>query len=386
MERKSSIHIEKNGRTSHEHNFRYYDMPGLKNDVKNDYLVNNNLPKKTVINEKYNSGKEYTKTDLEAIKDDLKAKYIKTVGQKPQKNTKWFQEAVFNTNENTTLEQLKNVAKVLKKEFNITTVSLANHKDEYAKNLDGTPKFDENGKLKINYHAHIIFVNANMETGKSLRLQKADLVKMQTVIAETLGMERGKLGSKTVRLDQRQYKQERIKDDILAKKIEKIEEIKAVEKVSKKIGDLNSVNDELSKFNDTLINENTKLKQQLSNKNYEIESKKEIYRDVNNTNDFYKQIFAELGLSEFDLMQFKAQKTSAKQIAKELLNKLTDDYKNERNELIKSGIATQQQHTQLKAEFEQQKLVIKELKTEINKLKPEPITNNKKNIDLDIGM
>jgi len=66
----------------------------------------------------------------------------------------------------------------------ITLISIDLHRDEG--HID-----EDSGELKVNNHAHIIVDWIDHQTGKSVKLNKADCEEMQTVLAHSLGMERG---------------------------------------------------------------------------------------------------------------------------------------------------------------------------------------------------
>jgi len=59
---------------------------------------------------------------------------------------------------------------------------------------------------KMNYHAHISFTKWEESTGKNVRFQKKDYQDIQTITAEVMHMERGKINSKSVRLNHWQLK------------------------------------------------------------------------------------------------------------------------------------------------------------------------------------
>jgi len=67
---------------------------------------------------------------------------------------------------------------------NITLISIDLHRDEG--HID-----EDSGELKVNNHAHIIVDWIDHQTGKSVKLSKSDCEEMQTVLARSLGMERG---------------------------------------------------------------------------------------------------------------------------------------------------------------------------------------------------
>jgi len=84
---------------------------------------------------------------------------------------------------NTTIEDF-NEFKAWLASKNITLISIDLHRDEG--HID-----EESGKLKVNNHAHVIVDWIDHQTGKSVKLSKSDCEEMQTVLARSLGMERG---------------------------------------------------------------------------------------------------------------------------------------------------------------------------------------------------
>ena len=115
---------------------------------------------------------------LQSIKDNYKSK----TGQKMQAKATPIREAVVVIKEDTTMEDMQRLAAAYKERFGIETFQIAIHKDE------GHHK----GKVwKPNLHAHLVFDWTDHQTGKSIKLNRADMVEMQTITADVLGMERG---------------------------------------------------------------------------------------------------------------------------------------------------------------------------------------------------
>lgn len=114
-------------------------------------------------------------------------------GRKMQLKAVPLHEAVVVIGKNTTMDDLKRIAKRFKDRFGIEAVQIAIHRDE--------------GKdaQHLNLHAHMVFDWYNHETGKSIRTSKADTSEMQTICAEELEMERGESSSKK-HLDAQMYK------------------------------------------------------------------------------------------------------------------------------------------------------------------------------------
>jgi hypothetical protein len=179
------------------------------------------------------------------LRTEAEINYRKKVGQKmkvKKGNDHW--EAVINLKRNHTILDVQKVAQYLEKETGFTTVQISVHKDEGHFMIDGkkhspseTIHKDKTGKWffdrafkkpvdmtkakKIyNNHAHINFFTLDRKTGIqhyrkynkrtnaliSKGMTKKVLSEIQTRTAEILGMERGKIGSKAVRLTPRQYR------------------------------------------------------------------------------------------------------------------------------------------------------------------------------------
>lgn len=116
-----------------------------------------------------------------------------------------IREAVVNLNHHHTLDDVKNLALEIQDKFNIKPLQIAIHRDEGQDKEEG----------HINHHAHIVFDWLDHPTGKSIKMNRIDMVDLQTLTADSLNMERGEFGSKAVRLEAQAYKQsqEIIKQD-----------------------------------------------------------------------------------------------------------------------------------------------------------------------------
>ena len=137
----------------------------------------------------------YKGKSLGDIRKDIGQRYFKHVHQRMQSKAEPLREGVVNIREDTTLDELQSLADRLQHEFDIKTVSIYTHRDE---------GHEENGQWIPNHHAHLIF-DWTTDQGKCINLKRQDLARMQTVVAETLGMERGK-SSDVKHLDAIQYK------------------------------------------------------------------------------------------------------------------------------------------------------------------------------------
>lgn len=192
---KTSIHIEPVKGGSEQHNKREKNLPHVRTELSK--------------NNKY--WEEDTQANvLEKIKKTVKEK----TKRKLQAKATPIREAVVVINKDTTMKQLKRLAAVYEKEFGIHCIQIAIHKDE------------GHWKEKVwhpNYHAHMVFNWTDMKTGKSYKLSKDDMIRMQDLTAENLGMERG-VSSDVQHLSSLQFKnqaeEQRLKSNQEQNKVE----------------------------------------------------------------------------------------------------------------------------------------------------------------------
>ena len=112
---------------------------------------------------------------------DIRKRYEKTTGQKMQKKATPIREGVIVIKQETTMDDLKEFARRIEQRFGILTIQIHTHKDE---------GHMEDKEWKPNLHAHMVF-DWTDDNGKSLKLNKQDMTEMQTILAESLAMERG---------------------------------------------------------------------------------------------------------------------------------------------------------------------------------------------------
>ena len=176
MKQQTSIHVQPVKGGSEQHNKREKEL---------DYI----RPELSHLN-------EYWEKDTQTDRlENIKSRYLKSTGQKMQSKATPIREAVVVIKSETTMEDLKKLSDAYRQRFGIDTFQIAIHKDE------GYPK----GEWKPNLHAHLVFDWTNQETGKSLKLNRQDMVEMQTITAEVLQMDRG-VSSDKQHLTAQQYK------------------------------------------------------------------------------------------------------------------------------------------------------------------------------------
>jgi type III secretory pathway component EscV len=203
---KSSIHFNDVQSNSESHNLR-----GEKLDYVHQELTENNS--------------SWSKCSIAEMEKEIKRYCKATSGRKLQKNSKPIREAVVNLHSNHTLDDLKKLSERLKEEFGMECFQIHIHRDEGLKN-------EETGVVKINHHAHMLFRWQDMETGKTLKINKLSLSQIQDSVAGQLEMERGEMrvNSNRERLEAIEYKRQQ--EQIRLDKIQ--EEVLSLEK--KKIG------------------------------------------------------------------------------------------------------------------------------------------------------
>lgn len=145
------------------------------------------------LNEWHNS----LNVHLTAYDAQLRKLIKQKTGRACQAKSHPLHEAVVVINQETTMEDIKNLAAAMHDRWGFHFVQLSVHKDE------GSYK---NGVWKPNLHAHMVFDKIDHETGKTIKTTGKDTAEMQDMCARFLGMERGKRGSKKEHLDALEYK------------------------------------------------------------------------------------------------------------------------------------------------------------------------------------
>ena len=159
----SSINIQGVKGGSQQHNEREKDLDYVKKEL-------------THLNSSYKIC-----TVAEAKKETEKI-YVEKVGQKLQEKTALVREGVLVVENHHTIEDLKKLGSSLENAFGIKTLQIYIHKDE---------GHQKDGQWKPNLHAHMVFDWQDKSTGKSIKLGRQQMSQMQTIVADSLGMERG---------------------------------------------------------------------------------------------------------------------------------------------------------------------------------------------------
>lgn len=176
----------------------------------------------------------YEGRSIAEIRDDIARRYKETVGQKVQAKMVMFKEGVVVIDENTTMEQLRNLSFAFEEMFGIKTMQIHIHRDEGHQNSK---------EWKPNLHAHMTF-DWTKPNGKSIPSKETPYAKMQTITAEVLGMERG-VSSDVEHLNAVQYKNKKEGERLLALQEQNTELQAQVEQYQQSNEQLRSENEEL---------------------------------------------------------------------------------------------------------------------------------------------
>lgn len=159
----TSIHIRPVVAGSEQHNRREKALDYVRPD-----LIRNN---------------EHWQSDTQASRlAEIKGLVKDLTGRSLQDKATPIREGVVVIKPETTMEDLHKLADQYRQLFGIDVFQISIHRDE---------GHMEDGQWKRNLHAHMVVDWMNHDTGKSIKLRKDDMVKMQTITAEILGMERG---------------------------------------------------------------------------------------------------------------------------------------------------------------------------------------------------
>lgn len=184
---KTSINIQPMKAGSERHNLRHKELSYIRKDLSH-------------LNESWIDPR-YEGKSMSEVREDIARRYKTAVGQKLQKTAQPLREAVVVIGDNTTLEQLRQLATAMERQFGIKTMQIHIHRDEGHNTAHPSQKDEE---WKPNLHAHLC-LDWTKPNGKSLALNQLHMSQLQTMTAEVLGMERG-VSSDVKHLSAVQYK------------------------------------------------------------------------------------------------------------------------------------------------------------------------------------
>lgn len=207
--------------------------------------------------------------------DKKTGKTIKFNGSSP------IRESVVICKKDTSMEELKKYCDACRDKWGITALQIHIHHDE-----GHYTSLDDKTSWKPNYHAHIIWDWMNHETGKSHKLNAEDTSLMQDMVAEALGMERGKSKAETgsEHLERNDY--------IVAK------QKKEAEKAKEESERLQTENEAKEQRNAELDRQKEAVQQQLRQVKSEINTQKMKSAAVNATTAIANGVSSLLGSSK----------------------------------------------------------------------------------------
>lgn len=195
--KKTSINIQPMKAGSERHNLRHKELSYIRKDLSH-------------LNESWFDPR-YEGKSMNEVREDIAHRYKTAVGQKMQKTAQPLREAVVVIGDSTTMEQLRQLATAMERQFGIKTMQIHIHRDEGHSTAHPSQKGEE---WKPNLHAHLC-LDWTKPNGKSLALNQLHMSQLQTMTAEILGMERG-VSSDVKHLNAVQYKNKKEAERSLA--------------------------------------------------------------------------------------------------------------------------------------------------------------------------
>lgn len=184
---KSSIHIVPVKAGSEKHNQREKELSYVRSDLSH---LNSSFIVKSI-----REAKEFAERNCK-----------EKTGRTMQAKATPIREGVLLIGQHHTAEHLKKLATSIEERFGIKTIQGYCHKDEGHKD-----KITQ--EWKPNYHAHMVFDWTDHNTGKSIKMSRDDMAELQTLVADSLGLERGVSSSKE-HLNAIQYKSQQEQKDL----------------------------------------------------------------------------------------------------------------------------------------------------------------------------
>ena len=194
---KTSINIQPMKAGSERHNLRHKELSYIRKDLSH-------------LNESWIDPR-YEGKNMSEVREDIAQRYKSAVGQKLQKTAQPLREAVVVIDDNTSMEQPRQLDTAMERQFGIKTMQIHIHRDEGHTTTHPSQKGEE---WKPNLHAHLC-LDWTKPNGKSLALNQLQMSQLQTLTAEILDMERG-VSSDVKHLSAVQYKNKKEAERSLA--------------------------------------------------------------------------------------------------------------------------------------------------------------------------
>ncbi len=158
----------------------------------------------------------FFKRSVSETQKEIAELYEKKVSQKMQAKATPIREGVLLLDAKHNIQDLQNLADRIEQRFKIQSIQGYIHRDE--------GHYNEAREWKPNLHAHLVFDWQDKNTGKTIKLNRQDMAELQTLVATTLGLERGASSDKK-HLNALQFKNQ--EEEIRLSKI--IEKAKTIE-------------------------------------------------------------------------------------------------------------------------------------------------------------
>lgn len=177
---------------------------------------------------------------------EVQRAYQEAKGKKMHAKATPIREGVIVIQQSTTIDDLQRFARACEERWGIKALQIHTHKDEgYMHAKEWTP----------NLHAHIVWRWTD-DNGVTRKLNRFDMVEMQTLLADTLGMERG------VASDKKHLSSLQFKNEAERKRLEEAQN--KLQEATKQLGDVENIRGKIDiavkvkiKPIETILEENT---------------------------------------------------------------------------------------------------------------------------------
>ena len=177
---------------------------------------------------------------------EVQRAYQEAKGKKMHAKATPIREGVIVIQQSTTIDDLQRFARACEERWGIKALQIHTHKDEgYMHAKEWTP----------NLHAHIVWRWTD-DNGVTRKLNRFDMVEMQTLLADTLGMERG------VASDKKHLSSLQFKNEAERKRLEEAQN--KLQEATKQLGDVENIREKIDtavkakiKPIETILEENT---------------------------------------------------------------------------------------------------------------------------------
>ncbi len=253
---------------SERHNLRHKELSYIRKDLSH-------------LNESWFDPR-YEGKSMNEVRGDIAHRYKTAVGQKMQKTAQPLREAVVVIGDSTTMEQLRQLATAMERQFGIKTMQIHIHRDEGHSTAHPSQKGEE---WKPNLHAHLC-LDWTKPNGKSLALNQLHMSQLQTMTAEVLGMERG-VSSDVKHLSAVQYKNKKEAERSLALQQQNAQLQAEIAQCQESNGQLRTENEELQQKADLIRKTVAELQSEVRKLKITKKGKQAMLMGLNKVTDIF---------------------------------------------------------------------------------------------------